>query len=169
MDITRQHLDFYDACKLQAAHEAHLASPGRMALVERFKKGQPKSFLSERYRAKEPTPIKTISIHALIPKEEQAPWRPGDRRAQGRSKARRQSGGKKAHLMRNLSTFIQSRMKHHDETFEEALEHFCDWGGGREFSRRTSNANSQPYEIFARRWWLGWHAGRVARNRKEQV
>ena len=136
MEITANHIRFWDAHKLRLAHEALENSEARQKLTALFLKSpKVKRLVWARHAPKLP---EAPSIHSLIPKCER-----NDsifhRRAFGRQKARN-ARGKDHHLMGNLSNFIAGKLRR-GESLEEAVLSYC-----------GPLAGHQPYAKFARRW-----------------
>ncbi len=146
MEITRNHIHFYDAQKLRLAVRALMESDARVKLAERFLKGQKRAHFSwsRNTTLEDITPEKKISIHALIP-QSTAPDSIFHRRARGRKQAR-ETYGAGHHLQSNLKNFLNSAARRGEKTPEEALRYYCTTGG------------AQPYDKWARRWMkkLGW-------------
>jgi len=100
MQITLNHIRFYDEMKLRAAHAALESSPARAALVDRFERDFPRYL-----KAKRPAPgAPTVSVHRLIP---------------------RGPVPKDAHLLGNLKRMVDGRMKCNGESLRAALLHFA--------------------------------------------
>jgi hypothetical protein len=136
LEVTVNHIRFWDAHKLRLAHAALVGSEARQRLAALYL-ATPK--------VKRMVTVKTApalpeapSVHKLIPECERDSSI-FHRRAPGRKKARN-ARGKDYHLMGNLSRFVAGKVRR-GESFTEALLSFCDKDTGR-----------QPYAKFARRW-----------------
>jgi len=138
MEITRQHIHFWDAQKLAEAHAALEKSPARRKLKALYL-DSPK--IRRMVWHSGPDLPEGPSIHKLIPTDER-PDSVFHGRAFGRKK-NREINGKDHHLMSNLSNFVAGKIRR-GETFEAALLHFCD--------RVRMGGGHQPYEKFAQRW-----------------
>ena len=138
MEITRQHILFWDAQKLTEAHAALEKSPARRKLKALYL-GSPK--IRRMVWHKGPDLPEGPSIHKLIPTDKRSDSI-FHRSAFGRKK-NREIAGKDHHLMSNLTNFIAGKVRR-GETFEAALLYFCD--------RVRMGGGHQPYEKFARRW-----------------
>ena len=139
IEITANHIRFWDAHKLRLAHAALVGSETRQKLAALY-------LASPRVRRmasiKTPPALpEAPSIHKLIPTCER-----DDsifhRRAFGRQKAR-DARGKDYHLIGNLARFIAGKVRR-GESFEDALLYYCD--------RARAGGGHQPYEKFANRW-----------------
>lgn len=141
MQVTRKHIDFYDACKLRLAFKALLGSENRQKLLASYMQSPKVKRMVSSWapKAEDITPEKKISIHTLIPEcEREDSIR--HRRARGRRAARR-SFGAGHHLQRNLCGFVAGKVRREDRTFDEVLLEFAAESGGK-----------QPYWKWARRW-----------------
>jgi hypothetical protein len=136
MEITANHIRFWDAHKLRLAHRALVESEARRKLALLYL-ATPK--------VKRMVTVKTApalpeapSVHKLIPEDSR-----NDsifhRRAPGRRKARNVRG-KDYHLMGNLNRFVAGKVRR-GESFREALLSYCE-----------ADTSRQPYAKFARRW-----------------
>ncbi len=140
MEITRQHILFWDAQKLAEAHAALEKSPARRKLKALYA-ANPKVRRMVIGSSKEAPALPAgPSVHKLIPADKRSDSI-FHRRAFGRKK-NREISGKDHHLMGNLTSFVAGKVRR-GETFKAALLHFC---------YPQNLAGHQPYEKFARRW-----------------
>ena len=148
MEITANHIRFWDAHKLRLAHQALLGSAARQRLAVLYL-ATPK--------VKRMVTVKTApalpeapSVHKLIPTCERRDSI-FHRRAFGRQKARN-SVGKDHHLMGNLTRFVAGKVRR-GESLESAVLSYC-----------GPLAEHQPYQKFARRWArkLGFNPEKVS-------
>ena len=148
MEITVNHIRFWDAHKLLLAHRALLGSEARQKLAALY-------LASPRVRRM--VTVKTApalpeapSVHKLIPACERDSS-VFHRRAPGRKRARN-ALGKDHHLMGNLSRFVAGKLRR-GESLEDAVLAYC-----------GPLAGHQPYQKFARRWArkLGFNPEKVS-------
>ena len=139
MEITRNHILFWDAQRLAEAHAELAKSPARQKLSALYL-ANPK-IRRMVFTKTAPALPEAPSIHKLIPTDER-PDSVFHGRAFGRKK-NREIRGKDHHLMSNLTNFVAGKVRR-GETFEDALLYFCD--------RVRMGGGHQPYEKFARRW-----------------
>jgi hypothetical protein len=138
MEITRNHILFWDAQKLAEAHAELANSPARAKLSILYLASPKVRRLV--WTKEAPALPAGPSVHQLIPNctRNDSIFH---RSAFGRKK-NREIRGKDHHLMGNLGNFVAGKVRR-GETFEAALLHFC---------YRQNLAGHQPYEKFARRW-----------------
>ena len=137
LEITQNHIRFWDAHKLRLAHAALEGSEARQKLAALY-------LASDRVRRR--LAIKTAppafppapSVHILIPVCDRKDSI-FHRRAFGRQKARN-ARGKDHHLQGNLAGFIAGKVRR-GESFDQAVLYYCAGGTG-----------TQPYAKFAKRW-----------------
>lgn len=149
MEITANHIKFWDAHKLRLAHAALLGSAARQRLAVLYL-ATPKVKRMASVKTAPALP-KAPSVHSLIPKCDRHSS-VFHRRAPGR-KAARESLGKDHHLMGNLSRFIAGKLRR-GESLEDAVLAYCG----------PHRAGHQPYQKFARRWArkLGFNQEKVS-------
>lgn len=135
MEITGNHIRFWDAQKLRLAHAALTGSEARQRLTALYL-STPKVKRMVTVNTAPALP-EAPSVHKLIPE--------CDRdasifhmRAPGRKTARNVRG-KDYHLMGNLRRFVANKVRR-GESFEDALLHYCE------------DTGRQPYAKFANRW-----------------
>ncbi len=122
MRITANHIRFYDAVKLRAAHAALAADPTRLRLAERFKADRSIGMLKY---APSLSP-KAPSVHKLIPLPYDVP--------------------KDQYLTGNLIGMIRGRVERDGLTFREALEYYA------ETNPRAAQSGPRDYAKYAQRW-----------------
>ena len=135
MEVTVNHIRFWDAHKLRLAHRALELSATRQRLAALYL-ASPKVRRMVTVKTAPALP-EAPSVHKLIPEcgRDSSIFH---RRAPGRKLARNVRG-KDYHLMGNLNRFVAGKVRR-GESFREALLSFCEDSG------------RQPYAKFARRW-----------------
>lgn len=136
MEVTVNHIRFWDAHKLRLAHRALELSATRQRLAALYL-ASPKVRRMVTVKTAPALP-EAPSVHKLIPECERDSSI-FHRRAPGRKLARNVRG-KDYHLMGNLNRFVAGKVRR-GESFREALLSYCEKDTGR-----------QPYAKFARRW-----------------